>query len=296
MKKLLLTLIASIGLFSTQEALAQKSKGIFVTLNGGYGFATSSQSGDYNGLINNEIIYNNGTTSTYNYKAVYANFGKGANFGGSLGYMFNKSFGLELGFTYIVGSEISSKRNYNYAPPLETFSSVFNTSVSANTYQFKPNVIITTGMPEINPYAKFGLVIGKSKIIQDTDSKNGVGDLTINSYEYTGGFKLGFQGALGMDFKLGTKLGIFTELNFTGYNYSPDKRTLTKAEQTIAATGATTNLLPTYTLNQIELEYDDDYTLTYPQDPNAVNLPSKTSRLTLPFGTFGLNVGVKYHF
>jgi hypothetical protein len=281
MKKLLLTIFAILGLFSLEKLSAQKTKGIYVGLNAGYGFAANTYT-NVLGLQNSTQI----STNVYENENVKTSLGKGMHFGAAVGYMFNKNFGTELNVNYLLGGKTTSTNT--------TLSgNVTENTAQANVIQFKPSIIVTTGMPSINPYARFGFVVSKAKIESNSDSSSPNGDYFRLDREYTGGFQFGVQGAFGVNFAINPKMVAFSELEMVGATYAPNKSEITKYET--SSGGVVTDLLPTLTTNQKEIEYSDSYIVDFgnPADPN---LPSKQTKFKLPLSSFGINIGIKYHF
>jgi Outer membrane protein beta-barrel domain len=281
MKKLLLTILAILGLFSLEKLSAQKTKGIYVGLNAGYGFAANTYT-NVLGLQNSTQI----STNVYENENVKTSLGKGIHFGGAVGYMFNKNFGTELNINYLLGGKTTSTDT-------SLSGNVTKNSAQANVFQLKPSIIVTTGMPSINPYARFGFVVSKAKIESNSDSASPNGDYLRINRDYTGGFQFGIQGAFGINFAINPKIVAFSELEMVGATYAPDRSEITKYET--SSGGLVTDLLPTLTTNQKETEYSDSYTVDFgnPADPN---LPRKQTKFKLPLSSFGINVGVKYLF
>lgn len=281
MKKLLLTIFAILGLLSPEKSTAQKKKGIYVGLNTGYGFASSTDTSVL-GLANSTQL----TDNIYEHGRIETSLGKGIHFGGAIGYIFNKNFGVELNVNYLLGGKTSSSST-------TLAGNVAENVAQANVLQFKPSVIVTTGMPSINPYARFGFVASKAKIETTYESRNPNGDYLKTAREYNGSFQLGVQGALGVNFTINPKFIAFSEFEMISTTYSPDNSELTKYESSTG--GVVKDFLPTFTTNQIETEYSDSYTVDF-ANPADLNSPSKQLKFKLPFSSLGINVGVKYLF
>jgi hypothetical protein len=151
------TIIACLMALFGFNSYAQKS--FYVKLNGGYNLGTTAT---FNGF-GNEI--ENGTVTSY--EKVDLAFGKGINFGGAIGYKFNKYVGTELNVSYLLGGTTKTK----YSSTTSASSISFNSDYSATMLSFIPSIVITPGFEKINPYTRFGLIIGlptftsKSEII-----------------------------------------------------------------------------------------------------------------------------------
>lgn len=275
MKKLVLSAFTIVGLLATQGIIAQES-GAYVKVNVGYGFATDKQKWQEN-------VTQNSTTSSTS-EIVNLSLGKGVNFGGAFGYNFNKNVAAEIGIGYLLGGETT-------ATDKQLDGDIEKITISAKMLQINPTLVISAGMEKINPYAKFGLLLssGTTTANDNFTSTGGSREIIIES---KGGIQLGFQGGLGLEYKLSENLGIFGELNLNSLSYSPNESTITKDETKTG--GIVQNNLIGDDVYDIKTVYEDSITSsTSPPDRNA---PRKELKFTLPFGSLGLNLGVKYNF
>ena len=76
------------------------AQGLYFGLGGGYGFAAAKQT-----LGQDTKVTNTGGTFSAEYMSHPISLGKGINAGLFAGYMFNPNIGLELGVSYLAGSE-----------------------------------------------------------------------------------------------------------------------------------------------------------------------------------------------
>jgi len=105
-------------------------------------------------------------------------------------------------------------------------------SIKVNVLSFIPSVVITAGLEKVNPYARFGLVIGvlpsmyhRYESYQPTTNP----PKDIEAIEkYSAGVSLGFQASGGVTFRVSKVIGLFIEMNFTGMSYAPKKSELIK--------------------------------------------------------------------
>ena len=275
MKKLVLSAFTIVGLLATQGIIAQES-GAYVKVNVGYDFATDKQTWDANTTQN--------TTTSSTTEIVNLSLGKGINFGGAFGYNFNKNVGAEIGVGYLLGGETT-------ATDKQLNGEINKLTISAKMLQIKPTLVISAGMEKINPYAKFGLLLTSGTITGNENNTSTGGSREIIT-EFKGGIQLGFQSGLGLEYKLSDNLGIFGELNLNSLSYSPNQSTITKDE---TKTGGTVrNNLIGEDVYDIKTVYEDSITSsTSAPDRNA---PRKQLKFSLPFGSLGLNFGVKYNF
>ena len=273
----MLMLVFVISLFSN-TLFAQ---GAYVKINAGYGFIMSSiVAQNYSQTITSSPP----NTYTNTVEAVNLSLGKGLNFGGAFGYMFNKNIGAELGISYLLGgtTKIVSEANYN------ALYYKYERTMHSNMLRFIPSVVIASGFEGINPYAKFGLLIGTGSFFIDDDSDID-GDIRVQKRKYNGGFALGLNSALGAIYTINDNISIFGEIDMVNLSYSPTKGELT--ESTLNGV----DQLPFTTTSVKETEYVDSYTFDSANPPSDSE-PSKELKFKMPYGSVGLNVGLKINF
>jgi hypothetical protein len=272
MKKLQLfkgLFIIAMFLFVANDSNAQ---GAYVNLNVGYGFCMSSSTME--GLYNYTSGQNSSTT-----EQIYFSLGKGLNFGGTFGYMFNEHVGAELGLSYLLGGKTKAKDEYN--------GGTTDYGLSSNMFRFIPAIVVAAGTEGVNPYAKFGLVIGTGSVTMDYED-NDDGDMEILKMKLNGGAAFGISGALGAIFELADNISLFGELNTINMSHSPTKGEITEA------TYNGTDVLPDMTTSEKEVEFVDEVTYNY-NNPPPDSQPSQELKYKLPFGSLGINVGVVIH-
>lgn len=261
--------IFTMFLFIANNSNAQ---GTYINLNLGY--ATCMSSGTMEGL-NNSSSGQNSTTI----EQIYYSLGKGVNFGGTFGYMFNKHVGAELGLSYLLGAKTKAKDEYN--------SGSADYSISSNMFRFIPSVVVAAGSEGVNPYAKFGLVIGIGSVLFDLEDKYN-GDVEIRKMKLNGGAAFGINGAIGAIFELSESISLYGELNAINMSYSPKKGELTEASYNGI------DVLPGLTTSDKEVEFVDELTYNYTSPPPD-SQPSQELKYKLPFGSFGINFGVIFY-
>ena len=248
------------------------ARGEYISINTGYGFNISSQQ-------IGTIIYSNDESNTTIYNQKDFSFGKGFNFGGALGYMLNKNIGAEIGISFLSSVKTRFKSSYVNGIQVMDFSS--------GMFRINPTFVIVSGMSGINPYAKFGVIIG-SGFIEENDQ------FTINTNSSTltqklnGGFAVGLTASLGVKYKLSGKISVFGELNMVNLSYAP-----TKGEVTNYSIDGT-DRLTTLTTNERLTDFLKSYTVSSSQ-PVSDTEPGKSPLQNYPFGSFGLNIGLIYN-
>ncbi len=250
-----LLVIALCLLLGTSAGFAQ---GFYVGVNGGYGFGSGTQ----------QIGYNYTELATgYRYEGVYGSLGEGFKFGASAGYMFDDNFGAELGLSYWLGNSIE----YAY----KTTTTTQTLKLSSWGIVAVPSVVLSASMKHVNPYARFGVVLGllnpKAEVSTVQSSST-----AVVVQEDQGGIALGFAGALGVVVTTGSAVDIFAEAVLHSVSYSPSKFEYTK-----------------YTVNGVDrlstianktIEYKDSFSNTDQQVTGAIRRP---------YSSIGLALGVR---
>jgi opacity protein-like surface antigen len=249
--------------------------GLYFSFNTGYNFNASSATD-----TNNSIIYNNSINGfnviSQKSEAINVSFGKGFNLGGAIGFMFNKNVGAELGINYLFGSQITTTSKSNDS------SSEYNDYT--RMLQFRPTIIISAGMDKLNPYAKFGFLVGTGSIESESTQKSGSNNAIIKATR-DGGIAFGYHAGVGLSYKISEKIDLFGELTMVNMSYAPTKSKVT------SATFNGVNRLSELPVIEKETEYVDSIDIVN-VDANS-NAPRKRLRFRVPFGSFGFNFGLK---
>lgn len=264
-------------------AFTANAQGVYVNLNLGYGFGMGSSTvNDYT-----YVQKTPGYTSTSNNKDL--SFGKGLNFGGAIGYMFNKNVGLELGLSYLMGgtTETTNNRTYNSSSNYST------ENLSATMFRINPTFVITAGLDKINPYAKFGMIVGMGTITNkyestqtNTSSGNTTTDIELQTTKYNGGLAIGFNSGVGVLFSLSNNISLFGEINMVNLSYAPTNGEVIEYSENGA------NKLSDWTTRDKKTEFVDNY--NYDSEASVSDASPRTAQKNkLPFGSFGVNFGIK---
>lgn len=261
--------IITMFLFIANNSNAQ---GAYVNLNLGY--ATCMSSGTMDGFYN----YTGGQNSSTR-EQIYFSLGKGVNFGGTFGYMFNEHVGAELGLSYLMGGKTKAKDEYS--------GGITDYALSSNMFRFIPTIVIAAGTDGVNPYAKFGFVIGTGSVTMDYED-NDDGDMEVLKMKLNGGAAFGINGAIGAIFELSESISLYGELNAINMSYAPKKGEIKEA------TYNGIDILPDMTTSEKEFEFVDELTYNYSSPPPPDSQPNQELKYKLPFGSFGINFGVVF--
>ena len=275
----MLFLIYVVNLLSAPLLFAQ---GAYLNINSGY--ATSMSTQNLSGFENSTFEFYLNSYSL-KHEQIFFSFGKGLNFGADFGYMFNKNLGAEIGVSYLIGGNtISTLTQPNNSTEI---------TVSSKMLRINPSLVITSGFEKINPYAKFGLILGSGYVILSSNQEiSGFSGQQSNSesIKLSGAIAIGLTSGIGALYKINDKLSFFGELNMINLSYGPTKGIKTD----FRIDGV--DMLPSLTTRQKETEYLDSFTETSSNSNPQDSEPSKKLKQKLPFGSFGLNLGLRVNF
>jgi opacity protein-like surface antigen len=219
-------IVFAVTLFTT-HLFAQ---GAYVNLNAGYGFSMSSEVMMYNSKY--DFLTDNSTgeeSFSGSIENVKGSLGEGFNFGGIFGYMFNKNIGTEIGVSYLLGNTIKSERESTTKTieadgSITTNTGIMTNSLSSNMLRIAPSVVITPGFEGIDPYVKFGMIIGIGSVKSEYTSEQ-----LSHKSKFNGGVAIGLTGAIGANFPVNDKMAFFGEINMVNMSYAPTKGEVTES-------------------------------------------------------------------
>jgi len=102
--------------------------------------------------------------------------------------------------------------------------------------------------------------------------------------EYVNKMPLGFTGALGYQFEVGTNMNLFLEMEYLGINVKRDKATVTAYE--MKYNGTVVETLADLTAIERETIFVDELNNQSPENHELTEM--------LPFSSLGFNIGIKY--
>lgn len=279
------------------SAFSVQAQQTYIDVNVGYGFGTNGNTE----ILSNTTGYNSYPDDEYysTSELVKLSLGKGMNFGLNVGHMFNTHIGVDLGLNYHLGGITKGTDEYTYVEEdwltgnRTTSTSKTETEISSNMFQFTPSFVIATGGEKVNIYSKMGVIMGFGNILinmNDESNNSNTSSTSEIQQKLDGGMSVGFSGAIGCNYLLSEKLSIFGEANYIGLSYAPAKGKVTKYEENGV------DLLPLLSTYEKEVNFvdktSDNNSFASPSDPNA---PSESLKISLPYSSIGLKVGVRFN-
>ncbi|MGV8994461.1 MAG: outer membrane beta-barrel protein [Flavobacterium sp.] len=301
MSKLMrLSIVGTLLFMGSSAAVAQE-----FYVRGGVGLhgesgKTEYNNADPNGLTNiqqsTDVTVNaDGTTRV---KALNGTLGGGFKANLTVGYMFNKYVGAEIGFNYFDGDK-------------KTIGKLSTPAISSSAVAYlrgldiSPSILITPGFDKLNPYARLGALMtgaGKLTIESDVLALNAAGpgtDVKVHALtDVTAKFSIGFAGAVGATYPIGKNLAVFGEIEFKNFSIK-SKSAEIKEYVTTGINGNNVFLIPGQQLadlpqNEGNFEFSDEFSGTVQaEDPNK---PRTIPTQFVNASGVGVNVGLRYSF
>lgn len=257
---------------------AVSAQNLYVGLQAGYGIGTP---GDMLGQTT--VVSSNGDQTT---TAIYGSLGGGINIGLNAGYMLSEHFGAELGFSYLMGSSVTST---------DFSTTAGKTTLTAKSTQVRiaPSLIVTTG-GDFAVYGKGGLVLPISGSTV-SEYRDDTGLLSIErDYESKGATSLGFQGAIGVNYNLSDNLSLFGELGAVNLRIKSGTRTMTRS---MAGGVDVLSSMETYDKETVYVDELNPSSNNSSYNSNASDSQAKEELAgTTNFNAMVISVGVKYNF
>ena len=302
MSKLIrLSIVGTLLFMGSNAAIAQE-----FYVRGGVGLhgesgKTEYNNADPNGLTNiqqsTDITVNaDGTTRV---KALNGTLGSGFKGNLTVGYMFNKYVGGEIGFNYFDGD----KKTIGKLSTPEINSSAV---AYLRGLDISPSILITPGFDKLNPYARVGALItgaGKLTIESDVLALNAAGpgtDVKVHALtDVTAKFSVGFAGAVGATYPIGKNLSVFGEVEFKNFSIKSKSAEIKEYVTTGISADGNTFLIPGQQLADLpqsekNFNFSDEFSgSVLGDDPNqARTIPTQYVNAS----GIGVNVGLRYSF
>jgi hypothetical protein len=280
MKKIILPLSIFFALSGTVF-----SQGIYLRAGTGYGLPVATSVLGEKDLN----VYDPSSNDPYSYSntVVTSSYGSGFDFNFALGYKFNENFIFDLNVQYLIGNKVETSNTYidkelTYPGTEETIT---NTNIKG--FLFNPAFIFSAGFGKAAPYGRFGVVIASPTITQNDSYYYDLDGINTRerTWVYNKGFGLGYQAAVGMNWKLTDKMDIYTEANFISMTFYPAEGNVTK----YISDG--NDLLDQLTVSQKQLKFEKTYDPQPQYDPES---PTVVARKAFPLSSLSAQVGIRF--
>ncbi|AFD06405.1 outer membrane beta-barrel protein [Solitalea canadensis] len=260
-----------------------------------------------------------GARDTTYMKNLTGSFGEGVRGGISGGYMFNKTFGIEVDVNYF-----KSIKNLMSADQVSAGGNVIASRTSNGYVQaltIAPSLVFALPIEgKFKPYTRFGFVVpvwGRLMIESSGVKPGKILDPTSPLYlqdirtEVTRTEKInpkptvGFQGALGFNYAIMPKFGIYAEAEYRNIPVGSKDKEITEYSQ-VTKLAANGTVIQTKGLSDLKTaeRYTNYQTELGPTSNNHItnktsfdnNKPMDDNKSYINIGGLGISVGVKYNF
>ncbi|MDY0779840.1 outer membrane beta-barrel protein [Tenacibaculum sp. IB213877] len=251
-------------------------------------------------------------TETYE-EAVYGSYGEGFNTQLRFGYYFDKTFGVDIGFGYLHGADITQRDI-----KLPSLGQELYIKGRGKAFGIMPTLVYRYNdnlYGRIGPLIKVGgktEVIGNAKAFLPANTLQNVSANSTLDVEFVRDFKgkvpLGFTAAIGYKYHLNKKLSVFIEAEYFGISVRRDKATLEDFNAILDIEGIGKQELTNHELiaainNSSILSSDSNIqtlSILISDETNYVDSRNKTDNSflaeTVPYSSFGINFGFTYTF
>ncbi|HWV68366.1 outer membrane beta-barrel protein [Chitinophaga sp.] len=271
--------------------------------------------------------FSSGRMDTVSRKVLTGSYGEGFRGGLSVGYNINKYFAVEGTFNYF-----HSKKNLMTRQRTTMIDGAGSSRELGhveshgyvNAIDFAPSLVVSPGLEKINPYVRFGVVVplwGRLYIETDamqTSTPAGIptGTAVVTNISRKEEVKpnptIGFQGALGVSFRVSPRFDVFVETEYRNVPVRSKEKEITEYNETNtlinASTGAVVQALPGRTIGDLSVaEKNTEYQTTLDQNSNTPvgqqgskviykdnNRASNDLKSYINIGGLGLNAGLKF--
>lgn len=286
MKKTLIAFLILLNVFSYSQ--------LSVFIDNKYGFKMPGSYDQFGGYGNSNSSSN---ANTYTMKKYC--FGNG--YQGSIGlrFGFKNNFGIEIGYSYLLGQKSKTTSNSSY--------SGIDNSTNEIKARFSKYCIGMSylNLQKLSPLLKAGVFMSHGKVISNNNStwtnttysynpNPPYNTYTITTtetssqeFQLTKGISFGFYAALGVSYPINEKFAMSLCIDAVFHNYCPKKGTTTKY------TKNGVNMLGTLTIHDRETEYKAEFTNIYTPTPNQ-NVPDVAPKFSVPLSSFGPSFTIYY--
>jgi hypothetical protein len=327
MFRILLVAIAAI-VFTAEVNGQSREKGFYLKVAGGYFFSVSPGQfpdvGPYPPRDEHDA-YNpsTGATTRIREKVLTGSYGEGIRGGVSGGYVINKFISVELTVNYFNSKKNLMTRNVTTIQGTDTELGKVESKGYVQAVDIAPGIVFSPGYEKFNPYVRFGFVVPVwGRLYIETDaSRTGpvagqpsfvVAKTAIHrKEEIKPSATFGFQGALGCNYRINSKLGLFLEAEYRNVPVKSKSKEVTTYNETTkiinSNTGQQVGNDINRGLNDLSVaERKTDYVTTLDQNSNTPtgttgtvthykndNAPANDLKSYINIGGLGANLGLR---
>jgi hypothetical protein len=261
---------------------------------------------------------------TISRKVLTGSYGAGFRGGLSVGYNINKYLSVEATFNYFHSKKnLMTRQQTTLVGTSKTLGSVESHGY-VNAVDFAPSLVVSPGFEKVNPYVRFGVIVplwGRLYIETDASQISSppgippgtqVSTVISRKEEIKPNITVGFQGALGVSFKVAPRFDVFVEAEYKNVPVKSKEKEITRYDETNtlidASTGAAVKVVSKRSLSDLSTaEKNTVYETTLDQNSNTPinqqgtkviykddSRASNDLKSYINIGGLGLNAGLKF--
>lgn len=234
---------------------------MYFFLGSGYNLRTPFQS---NSTIYNRKMLLIDSQSYYGGVVKYYSFGEGFNLKGGTGFLLTSNISIEGSVNFVNSKKIN----------LENENGEIIYTYLAKSLQMSPAVKINTDIKKVSLFTKMGVIIALCRVYEHYEYWYGPA-----YHKYYGDIAFGISASVGCEYKINNSIRFFSEITLIGLTYTPT--------QYVAVD---------------KLRFFNFKTTEYPEklsdEQNIISIyfPNSQRKITYPFNSIGINLGIIYFF
>ncbi len=258
----------------------------FISTGGGYNFSIGGSYGytdtiQYNSDGNYRSKTNKNTT-----------LGRGVNFNFNIGYNFKSNISTEINLSYLQSENIKNQLAVIHYSNANLLIYQYN----SNSFRLIPTIGFNKKFNKFNTFIKFGCVLGTStlyyeittKDITISDKQQIVKNYSFEKWKYYGGFSVGYNVRLGIEYNITNQIIFFSEFNVVDFFYNNKKGKLIIYEEN--------DVDKLSALDVYDKEINFVNKLSYFEDNLDKSKPQEKLKKHFNYNSVGINCGIKFKF
>ncbi len=218
---------------------------------------------------------------------VKGSYGEGFHISGSFGYNINKNLAVEAAVNLIDGRSFETSFYSSHSNGLGIIiSNKYELESRTEFVQIIPSLMVHFGWSKFDPFAKVGLILGTGTIYYSFREQDTYEDIE-SYYELSKGLGLGYKTSVGTFYHFNNWFSLFAEFSVLNNTFSPNRGKLTSYKENGI------EMIDGMSVNEREVEYEEGYDFNY-NDNHDETKPSKEIKESLPLGSAGLQIGIRF--
>lgn len=244
---------------------------------------------------NTTFYYGDSANSDYHTATYHKSLGTGNNYGLLVGYKFPKGIiSTEVDFRYFSSNILTfNSQDYYDSPEAPSYHIEFNDtySVRSTSFSITPSLKMEIYYKRWGLFLKSGLLFARCSMDYDVETSifNTHPDYyPFESYsktiEYKPKWELGIQGAIGVEYQLGSLIALNLGIQYNAFGYRPESASTTEYKY------RGEDMLNNLTISEKEFIFSDSYMSA---DNDSEDMPTVKASEIFTYSSFAIRFGVQ---